>query len=189
MHSNHISLSAFITELKQLSHKHMSGALLFTTDQNQMGQFNFSNGEIVYLSILNMRGLDALPFIRQAKTFSFHFWKGKLSNAEVLLPPTEELFDLLIENNKDEVSTEITSETTKTNEDVTDKGITEETKIILQEMLTEIIGPVASMVCKKHLKKSNDLRSVLITLTKEISDAKEAKQFKLAVQQEFGINF
>ncbi|MEE4378755.1 MAG: DUF4388 domain-containing protein [Candidatus Competibacteraceae bacterium] len=168
--SQGIPFAQLVGELRQLCQAQSTGMAFITTDDHKLAQVSLENGNIVYLFFNKQRGKDALQALRQVHGGHLRFTPGTIPSFRSELPPAEQVLDFL---HPQGVGSEIPAP-----QPTTASALTEQEKSILQEELTEFVGPMAVIVCQEHLQTAPDLHTALDKLCLDLPDPKQAEQFK-----------
>lgn len=174
MSQNKTPFSHFLVELEALCGKQVTGTVYIATDKNQLAQINLDNGKIIGLSILNKSGAEAIPALSKVNTCSFDFMPSPASSSRMTLPSNAEIIFQLKGG-----GASAGAATTPAEHELSDKN-----KTVLKETLAEYLGPVADMVCKKHLAHASTLEAAVSILAEQIPDSSDADQFKKSVWQQ-----
>ena len=171
-----IPFRQLIAELRQLCRERRTGMVFVTTDGNQLAQLSLENGYIVYLFFKQQRGEDALRALRQSEAGALRFVPGTIPASRSELPPTEEILDYLQGANGEPLADPIVEPTAPAPTGAS--GLSELNKSIILEELTELIGPMAVIVCKEKLQATRDLEATIGVLSSALPDATQASRFR-----------
>ena len=169
----HIPLRSLVAELRQLCQERRTGFLFITTDKNRLAQINLDKGEIVFVSFQGKQGENVLPLMRQIHAGQAQFHEKAVSAFRGSLPPTEAILSYL--GGTDDGAESVGSETSAK---PSNGGLPQETKVMLERVLTEFIGPMAAIVCAEHLETAQDLESAMEILASKIPNPEHASRFK-----------
>lgn len=175
-----IPFTQLIAELRQLCRERRTGMVFITTDDNQLAQLILENGNIVYLFFKTQRGENALRALRQYNTGSLRFAPGPIPTFRSELPPAEEVLESL-QTADDQTLPEPIIDPTEEATAPPPSGrmeLSERNKSILLEELTELIGPMAIIVCQEKLRSFHDLHTTIDVLGSALPDAAQATRFK-----------
>lgn len=175
-----IPFTQLIAELRQLCRERRTGMVFITTDDNQLAQMVLENGNIVYLFFKKQRGEGALQSLRQYKTGGLRFAPGPIPPYRSELPSAEEVLDYLQPADDEALPAPTSAPTEEATAPPTSGplGLSEQNKSILLEELTELIGPMAIIVCQEKLRSSYDLQTTIDALSSALPDADQATRFK-----------
>lgn len=174
--SQPISLDNLVVELQRLCQEKLSGTLFISGDNHRMVQISLLDGNIMALSCLNKRGVEALPLIRQINPNWFQFIKGSSITTDPDLPPTTDILNSLASIAPVSASVGLTKNATL-------EVFPQQIRTVLKETLAEFMGPVAPMICNKILQRTQNLDSAIDLLAQEIPDRQQALNFKNKVKQ------
>jgi len=169
----HADFAKFASEeLYKLCRDRRTGTLYIVTTASLLAQFGLSDGEITSLSVQNKHGLEALEALEAllkqgASVGTSRFADGHLSNARLTLPST------------DEILKQLGGKTLRSNAgDPKSVRMTEQTKILVEEELVELIGPIAAILCDEVWSSVGSLDTALEALSRELPDADQAARFR-----------
>lgn len=166
-----ISLDHLVIELQRLCQEKLSGILFISGDSHRTAKIGLLNGNIVALSCQNKQGEKALQLIREIKLNWIQFIRGSTIIPDPDLPSTSHILNSLISSD-DPTPTRLGS-----------KMNISQAEEVLKETLTDFMGPVAPMICKKVLSHAQNLDSAIHLLAQEIPDPQQANQFKQSIRQ------
>ncbi len=166
------SMDNLSVQLQQLCQEKSSGTLFISGDNRGTAQINLLDGNIMALSCLNKRGMEALLLIQQFNVSWFQFIKGGSITTDSDLPPTEDILDSLVGRS---TSTSASSELTIN---------TQQSEKVLKEILTDFMGPVGPMICNKVFRQTQNLETAIELLALEIPNHQQAIQFKEKARQQ-----
>ena len=165
------SSGKLVAELQRLFQRKVTGTLFISADNHRTAQVSLLNGDIIALSCLNKRGIEALLLIREINPNWVQFIQGASTTTDVNLPPTTDIFNTLVSDcDSIDESFELTKNTQKTD-------------AVLKETLAEFMGPVAPLICSKILQQTQSLDQAINLLAQEIPDLQQAVDFKERVSQ------
>lgn len=158
-------------ELYKLCEQKRSGTFLAVTVDNLLAQFSLRQGEIVSLSFQHKQGTEALILLQRqgGKVSVSRFVEGQLSATRLDLPPTDLILEQLL-GTSDPVSGLVDPRSVRM--------LSEHTKAVLQEELTEFIGPMAVIVCEEVWSAVRGLEAALDALSRELPDSNQAARFR-----------
>jgi len=165
-----------IVELKRLCQEARTGIFFITTAENHIAQISLDGGAIVFLVFLGRQGFEAVPLLQGIRVKHTRFTETTVSvPVESSLPTTADILSFL------EVANEMpVSATVEATDSVSDRGLSEAIRELLQEELAEIIGPMAMRVCQRRLAGIADLKTAIQTLG-EVLEAEQINQFQAGV--------
>jgi len=166
-------LAFLAEELGRLHRDKRSGTLFATTMNSRLAQFGLEQGEVVFLSFQNSQGMEALDLLQeqQVEAGASRFAPGRHRGPKLLLPPTEELVALLREG-RAHPQPAARSGTV---------ALTHYVKTVIEEELTEIIGPIAGMLCQELWGSVTNLDQALAALARELPKPGQADNFRQSV--------
>ncbi|MCP5425014.1 MAG: DUF4388 domain-containing protein [Gammaproteobacteria bacterium] len=169
-----IPLAQMMVDLRRLCGERRTGMVFITTDNNHLAQLSLEQGEIVYLFFNKQHGIGALQDLRLVKGGHLRFTLGAIPAFRSVLPTTAEILDFLQDRGDPSAPNLDPSGTAAP---VAKSGLTEREKVILQEELTEFIGPMAAIVCQENLASAPDLNAALDGLSRNLPDPAQATRF------------
>lgn len=170
----HADFAKFASEeLSRLSLDRRTGTLYIVTTTSLLAQFGLSNGEITFLSVQNKHGLEALEALEAllkqgASVGTSRFADGHVPSFKMALPSTGQILDLLGKK----------SGPLPREADPRSGRMTEQTKMIVEEELVELIGPIAAILCDEVWSSVGSLDAVLEALIRELPDPDQAARFR-----------
>lgn len=171
-------LSHLIAELETLCRNRSTGMVFIVTDDNQMARLNLNAGEIDFLSFHNKRGRESLAMFSNIHAGRLRFEAGHTSEKDTLdLPSTIDILDYLAKS-AGAPSVPAGSSAPKS----TGVALGAAHRLMIEEVLTEFIGPMASIVCEEELNAAPDLESGLRRLAAQIQESSQAKDFLTQVR-------
>lgn len=90
----HGTFGDLINEVRRLCQEKVTGTLFITGDNKYLAQISLKEGNIVLLSCLNKRGMEAVPLIRQIPSGWLQFVKLKITD-NFLLPANADILAAL----------------------------------------------------------------------------------------------
>lgn len=147
--------------------------VFIVTDDNQMARLNLNAGQIDFISFHNKRGRDALAMFSNIHAGRLRFEAGHTSEKAALdLPSTVDILDYLAKPAGAPGMSAGSSAPKPTG-----KALSAAHRLMIEEVLTEYIGPMASIVCEEELNAAPDLESGLRRLAAQIQESSQAKDF------------
>jgi len=147
--------------------------VFIVTDDNQMARLNLNAGQIDFISFHNKRGRDALAMFLNIHAGRLRFEAGHTAEKATLdLPSTANILEYLAKP-AGAPGMPAGSSAPKS------KGVALSAahRVMIEEVLTEFIGPMASIVCEEELNAAPDLESGLRRLAAQIQESSQAKDF------------
>jgi hypothetical protein len=170
-----VSRDRLIDALRSLCAAQRSGTLFIITAENHAAQVVLREGSIVGLSHRLLRGLAALPPMRLFAAGRYRFVEEPVDRADPGLPSTVDVLALLTPEPSGSVAPQPMIPTPAMRQPPS------AIRSLIEPDLTEILGPIAGLVCQEHLAHAPDLTSpedvarMVDAIAKEIGDpAKEA---------------
>ncbi|NJN45299.1 MAG: DUF4388 domain-containing protein [Candidatus Competibacteraceae bacterium] len=179
--SQGIPFAQLVGELRQLCREQSTGMAFITTDDHKLAQVSLENGNIVYLFFNKQRGEDALQALRQVTGGHLRFTPGTIPTFRSELPPAEQVLDFLQPQGAGDSQPSVASAEIPTPQPTIASVLTEQEKSILQEELTEFVGPMAVIVCQEHLQTATDLNTAIDRLSRDLPDSSQAERFRSSV--------
>lgn len=178
------SLQALVGELASLCKEGASGTVFIATDDNRLVRMTLDGGEIRFISFQNKRGAAALNLMPQIKQGRLRFEEGVISGTPSAdLPPTADTLRFLA-NPASSAAPSSPAATAATNRG--SSAITDKDRAVIETVLADYIGPMASIVCDEHLSGAQDLQTALKKLAAEIQDPLQAEKFIADVNAQRG---
>lgn len=171
-----IPFAQIVDDLRKLCREQSTGMVFITTDDNQLAQASLENGNIVYLFFSKHRGEEALQALRQVKAGHMRFTPGTIPAFRSPLPAASEVLDYLQGSAGQQPSSPVAAPSAP--QQTVGSGLSEQEKAILVEELTELIGPMAAIVCQDDLEDAQDLNTAMDTLCRSLSDPAQKENFK-----------
>lgn len=176
MNQDYIPFQAIIDRLKEFCTQQASGILFIATKANRSAQIVLENGKIVFVYFYNKRGVEALKLMLTIKAGRYKFQKNATSPRRSSLPSTDEILRFL----KRETDDKIPPEPTEAKEPV-QNTLSDNQKRILESVLAEYIGPMASIICEDHLDSVPDIAAAIDALASEIPSQDQAQKFRAQI--------
>lgn len=177
-HDESIAFAEIVSVLKEHCAGKKTGMMYIATDANQSAQIVLNNGEISYIYFFNKRGDEALRLIPEIEMGRVRFSESPAPDLSCELPDTEEIIRYL----SAAAGLRPTSE-------VTHAGgmLNNSQKMVLEEGLTLLIGPMAAIICEEHLAEDQDLATAIEKLAQEIPSQEQANHYRAAMQKKFSL--
>ncbi|MDS4028484.1 MAG: DUF4388 domain-containing protein [Candidatus Contendobacter sp.] len=175
-----LSLPAIVAHLRKLCREKRTGTLLIKNNSHLLGQISFRDGEIVSLFSQGKHGTDALPSLLNIQHGTVAFFDSKVS-VNSSLPSTLDILEYLTNT----APTATRTDNGKSRSHL-DRPLSNDAKKILEQMLKEFIGPIASMVCADHFGAIATLDAAIHALAKEIFTPAAAAQFRELAYKRLG---
>ncbi|HEX9180974.1 MAG TPA: hypothetical protein VF859_11305 [Burkholderiales bacterium] len=163
-------------ELRRLCADRRSGTLYFATMNRRLVQVGLDQGEIVSLSYQNEHGADALAALAgsDVEPGVSRFAEGAPRGSRMELPPTAEILSR-IESRGAPARRPAAAQGTA--------ALSPEIRNAVAEELTEVIGPIADLLCKEIWGTVTTLDAALGALCRELPDPAQAETFRRNVQR------
>lgn len=168
------SFAAFVNdELQKLCQEKRTGTLSVVTTNNWMAQFGLNEGKIVYLSAQNKQGLEGLEILallenQGVKISTSRFVEGRFTISRSPLPATDHILGLITG----------TLAPMETPNEPRSARMTDGMRAIVEQELTEFIGPMALIVCEEVWNAAHSLDTALDALSQELPDPGQAVRFR-----------
>jgi hypothetical protein len=160
-----MSNNGLLSALEDLCQKQSTGMLIAVTDDNHHVRIGLQNGEIVHLATHRLQGSEAISAIAANSYRTFNFTAGSPLQEQPDLPATDVILNALRNGAYSESQTDFTVAAASTPAGV-DAGLWR----IIEEELTEFVGPIASILIAEA-KRQPTLNAVLQKLAKELPSA------------------
>lgn len=196
MKQNPLTFEQLIAELRQLCHRHLTGTMFITTDDNHSVRFVLENGEIVSWAYGHRRGTEALNKILTVKSGRYSFAEGIFNSVDELpLPNTDELLQVL----ESGIDGTINSEILLSEPPVDDQFAQTETEELrlhgealvraFGNELSLYLGPLGSHACQhyaeqiRQIQSQKDLFNLIDQVVTELDDSRDIEQFRQRIRQ------
>lgn len=165
-------------ELRRLCADRRSGTLYFATMNRRLVQVGLDHGEIVSLSYQNEHGTEALASLAgsDVEPGVSRFAEGAPRGSRMELPPTAEILSR-IESRSGAKHPSATHGAAALSPDI---------RTAVTEELTELIGPIADLLCKEVWATATILDAALSALCRELPEPSQAEAFRRNVQRRLG---
>jgi hypothetical protein len=152
--------------------------VFIATDDNQMARLNLNAGEIKFISFHNKRGADALSLLSNIQAGRLRFEEGLTAEIATRdMPSTVDILEFL----RNPVGTLSASAASSTPKHM-GMALSASDRVMIEEVLTEFIGPMACIVCEEGLNAAPDLESGLRKLAAEIQEPSQVQDFLTQVR-------
>lgn len=141
-------------------------------------QMNMEAGEIVYAACQDKRGVDVLPFLQGMSSGKLRFVEGSIPVLRTPLPSTSAILSDLGAGQSVSTPTPTTP--------IGTQQLSASVREVLQQELTEFIGPFAQMIVQEQLADVHDVDTALITLSKMLPNPVQVDLFKSKVRKGLG---
>ena len=158
--------------MEELCTEKATGILFIATKANRSAQIVIENGSIVFVYFYNKQGQEALKLMQTIQAGRYRFQKNATSPRRNKLPPTKDILNFLYGKRKSESPKEAPIHNQLTNQQ----------KQILETVLAEYIGPMATIICEDHLDTVPDLTSAIEALSSEIPSPEQAQKFRTQIE-------
>ncbi len=179
-----------VNKIEQLCIAQHSGTIFMVTEKKVMSQILLTEGEIIAIQYLSMRGMEALSLIFKTVCFPMFYFakrdqsdiKPKVDNS---LPSLNNILEMLNKAKQGVEHNGVGGEKISDKVEANNVDITKVMEIIITE-LTMHLGPVAPMVCEEYFEDANNLSDIMGSLDKissEIDNVAKANEFKRLVTE------
>ncbi len=179
-----------VNKIEQLCIAQHSGTIFMVTEKKVMSQILLTEGEIIAIQYLSMRGMEALSLIFKTTCFPMFYFakrdqsdiKPKVDNS---LPSLNNILGMLNKAKQGVEYNGVGGEKISDKVEANNVDITKVMEIIITE-LTMHLGPVAPMVCEEYFEDAKSLSDIMGSLDKissEIDNAAKANEFKRLVTE------
>jgi len=172
MSQQHIPFTEIVAKMEELCTEKATGILFIATKANRSAQIVIENGSIVFVYFYNKQGQEALKLMQTIQAGRYRFQKNATSPRRNKLPPTKDILNFLYGKRKSESPKEAPIHNQLTNQQ----------KQILETVLAEYIGPMATIICEDHLDTVPDLTSAIEALSSEIPSPEQAQKFRTQIE-------
>jgi hypothetical protein len=166
-------------ELRRLCAGKRSGTLYFATMNRRLVQVGLDQGEIVSLSYQNEHGAEALAMLASSDVEPgvSRFAEGPARGSRMELPPTAEILSR-IESRRSAGLQPAPAHGTA--------ALSPEVRNAVMEELTEVVGPIADLLCREVWATATNLEAALDALCRELPEPHLAEAFRRNVQRRLG---
>jgi hypothetical protein len=166
-------------ELRRLCADGRSGTLYFATMNRRLVQVGLDQGQIVSLSYQNDHGAEALEMLAGSllEAGVSRFAEGAPRGSRMALPPTAEILSRI--ETRAAAAPRAPAARGAT-------ALSPEIRTVVTEELTELIGPIAPLLCKEVWTTCANLEAALNALCRELPDAAQVKAFRGNVRRRLG---
>ena len=169
---SYVPFVQLVGELKILSREGRTGTAYIVTDDNRMARLGLEAGHIDLIWFHRKRGADALALMSQIQAGRLRFEDAVKAPADTSdLPSTTEILEFLLKQAASDTTT------TAANAAGNSPIVASADREMIEEVLTDYLGPMASIICDEHLSEGQDLESALKALATEIQDSAQIKEF------------
>ena len=175
-------LSNLTEELKRIAHNKLTGLIFITSGANRSAQISFLDGNIVFALSQGKKGQSAIEMIAQMDQLRFRFQEGAIPASRAEMPSFKEIQECLQKGGKEkQPSSGKLSERASTNTFIKEKEVSRsvsfsaEQKQLIQEVLSEYIGPMAIILCEDHLEDVDTMEEAIARISREIPAQQEAR--------------
>ena len=190
---------SIVEQIRQYSDQRRTGTAFIVSDDNRMAQVHLESGNIVALLCRGRRGLEALAGMRTMLNGRLRFDDTYVAPADKESFCTADVIDLLA------------SELPKSGQaapapvlrvvvpppppvaappaptPAPARAISPDAVALLEKMLVVYIGPMAQIVCGDHAEQAGNLQGLIVALSDEIPDKKQAAQFEADALRNLGL--
>ena len=166
-------IASIVDYLEQLCAQGVSGTLFIATRTHLNAQIALNQGRIMFVQYQGKRGMEAVQRLQTIKEGRFRLQTGLLTSLSDSLPASAALCRLL-RGQPMENPTGSAMNIAPANSG----SITSQQMKLLEEHLTEYVGPVATLLVKEHCQPGMSLTKIVETLASEVLSAEEAQAFR-----------
>ncbi len=169
---------ALVDELRRLRGEKRSGTLYFASMNRRLVQIGLDQGEIVSISFQNEHGPLALALLLKADMEAgvSRFADGPPRGARLPLPATAQILAQIEARPAPAPATGTPAA----------PRLDRETRAVIEEELTEIIGPIAGLLCKDIWNAVTTVDAALAALGRELPDPGQAERLRERVLRRLG---
>lgn len=180
---NYVPLAQLVSELKILCREGRTGTAYLVTDDNRMARIGMAAGKIDFLWFHSKRGADALIMMSQIHAGRLRFEDGVKAPADTAdLPSTAEILEFLLSP----LAAASTAAAPVPGAPQAQAAVSAAERAMIEELLTDYVGPMASIICDEQLNEGTDLETALKALAAEIQDSGQIKEFLDRVHTRLG---
>ena len=186
-----------VEQLRQFCAERLTGTVFIVSDDNRMAQVHLDSGNIVMLLCRGRRGLEALAAMRTMLNARLRFDNSYVSASDSELLDTGEVIDQLGMSLAASASLASAAPAAVAPRVVLTVPETAPAHAVgalwgdaldrLEHMLVQYIGPMAQIVCADHADSAGDLRQLVLALSDEITDKKQAAAFRADAGRSLGL--
>jgi hypothetical protein len=173
--------------LKDLCAQGRSGTLFLVSDDNRMAQVRLDNGQIASLLCRNRRGLEALGILRDMQHARLRFDESFMAKGENDNLSTQAIFDSLTGAAGDAPAAPAAPIQAAVPAGSQAFKLTPDTKVVIQRVMTQYIGPMAEIICDDHFDAAGNMHALVQLLADEISAPEQAARFRAEIARELGL--
>lgn len=166
-------LSQLVSELQTLCQEGRTGTAYIVTDDNKMARLGLEAGEIDFILFQRKRGADALAMMPHIQAGRLRFEDGLKPSADATdLPATLDILEFLNNPLTKDAPQALAPQAAQSSPTL---GAAD--RAMIEAVLTDYIGPMASIICDEQLNEVSNLESALKALAAEIQDSGQIKEF------------
>ena len=176
-------LANLVSEMQRISNNQVTGILFLVSGDNRSAQISFLDGKMVYALCQGKKGGNALDLVANMSELRFRFQEGAIPPLRIDMPSLSAFSSQLLKKNtvargdKTIVKTKNDHAPLSGSQQSKGQSLDENQKKIIQEVLADCIGPMASILCEDHLDSKNTVEDVIEAIAAEIP-ADQATRFK-----------
>ena len=176
-------LANLVSEMQRISSNQLTGILFLVSGDNRSAQISFLDGKMVYALCQGKKGENALDLVAHMSELRFRFQVGAIPPSRIDMPSLSAFTSLLLQKNMAARGDKIIAKTKNDRPSLSgaqqSKGLSldENQKKVIQEVLADCIGPMASILCEDHLDSKNTVEDVIEAIAAEIP-IDQATRFK-----------
>ncbi len=174
----------FIQALQNYCDTAVSGYIFFTSTDNRSGRVVLDDGNIISISYANQRGNRALNALAGVELDNYRYDQLMFAGLpDRRLPDSATILQQLSANVRQPASASgIPKAMTATAADNSTAHISEAAVTLIEDKLTDLIGPMAGLLCEDYVYNAKSTTAALTALSTELSDdeSKALKQLLIA---------
>ena len=163
------SLRELSSRLRQLHDEKRTGWAMVLSAGGGSAQVHLVKGKIVSIAFRGKKGISSLHELGRVGISEFAFADGPPAPDDTSLPATDVILAEI-----DSFVTTVSSPATQ---------VTQSSRAILEEALSDYIGAMATVVCQSHITDGQDLESAIRVLTGKIVHTGQAGEFAEKVRK------
>lgn len=170
-------IGRIVEELRDLRARGATGTYYIVSDDNRQGRIGWNAGEIDSIVFRGVDGVPALAALAQVRALRTKFSPEGVHVSPASrtgLPPTDELLRLLVgvaPRPQEAPPPDGASQGGRVS------GLPRATLQAIGDVLTEYLGPIATLVYEEHRGRDQSVEALLAALAAEIPDGRRAQEF------------
>ncbi len=155
-----------LADLIESAHQQgVSNCIHFNDPIRRAGRILIKEGKIIFISFNSIRGVDALAEIRKLPSVSYRVARFLPMPKDRHLPDTQTILQEL----SGRASSPINQKAVEKKTAPLGKGLSAEEKQVVNDILNDIVGPMADFLIEDYVVGANNLNEVIANLSVELS--------------------